>query len=247
MNEPQHNMRRPGIIDLMIVTTAMAFIFMLQDLAKPDAEIPLPLWFYYPYLFAHAVMWGLVLPTIYWIPVLYARTGKMFCHPGHWMLGAQFVVLVCSLACFAAYMLTQKNNPEFNPTYYASINFVHASFLQVAMIVSIFAAIKLTGVRWKIAMLLFALSYATKGLVAACQAISMLDGPDFFTSGVTALNNVVLVIASIGILVAALIDWKSKVSRDWLHRVGLTAAILVLAVIPLLSFFYIRLVMLQSQ
>ena len=251
MNEPQQpEMRRLGIIDLMAITTAVAVAFSLNEAARSETDISSTLWIFYPYLFVGAMTLGISLPAIYWIPVHYARTGKMFSQPGHWMLGAQFVVSAWSICYLITYILLKKPSFEIGETFFAIAFFLYGGFQLAAMIISIIAAFKLEKVRWKIVSILLAVSFASQGLGQAVQGISWLDGFDFlyrFQWIVDVFKIVVGLIAAIGITVAVLVDWKSKVSRDWLHRVGLVVMLATLTLLPLLQFLFVRLLMSQNQ
>ena len=252
MNEPQpDNMRRLSIIDLILITTAVAFVFMLHGTVESNTDFSPPDWLWYPLLFVIAMKLGLVLPAIYWIPALYARTGKFFRHPGHWILGAQFVIAIWSVGSYIAYLLGQRFIADDVPNFYAISNLTGTGFHLAAMIFSIVAAILLKEIRWKISMILLAGSFAVEGFALAYQAISMND-----SFGITLhewqwvidiFMYIAMAIASIGIIVAVFLDWTSKVSRDWLHWLGLISKLASLTVIPLLHFILVRYMMSQFE
>ena len=252
MSEPQQdNMRRLGIIDLMLVTTAVAFVFMLHGAVKSDTDFLPPDWLLYPFLFAGAMTLGLVLPAIYWIPVLYARTGKIFSHPGHWILGAQLFVATWAIGFYVVYAVGQSFSFDDARIFYPISNLIGGGFYSASMILSIIAAIMLKEIRWKVASILVAGSFAAEGFGLAFQGITMLDSLGFSLYQwywiIDIFKYIAMAIASLGIIVAVLVDWTSDVSRDWLHRVGLISKLASLTVMPLLQFLVVRYITMQHQ
>lgn len=241
MNEPQqHTMRRMGIIDLMAITTAVAFVFMLHEAAQFNQHSAVPTWLSYTFLFMGAATLGLVLPAIYWIPVHYARTGKIFSQPGHWILGAQLVSAIWSIGFYVAAIRREKLVSEDIPIhFYATANLFGTGFQLVSMFILIIAAITLKEVRWKTASILLAVSVAFYGFKLAFQASNMLGwGGSYFYNWqvIEGIHQTTMVTAAIGIIVAVLVDWKNKVSRDWLHRLALISMLITLTIFPLLQF-----------
>ena len=81
------------ILDFLVLTTAMAFVFMLQE--KMNRQNGLPetnMVFDFVFRLAYAIPAGFSIAAIYWLIVQRRITGRFFHQPGHWFL-AGFAVL----------------------------------------------------------------------------------------------------------------------------------------------------------
>ena len=238
-------MRRLGIIDLMLVTTVVVCNFALFQVDAPASRTSA--WIFYPLFFTRQLTLGLVLPAIYWLPLNYLQTGKMFSQPGHWILGAFFLVLIWNLGFYIALVSLGKFSLD-EQTFFIAANFIRPAFLLGAAALSIVAAFETRVVRWKIALIFLTLYFVAQELQSVFYSImpyylSLLS----YEWGVGIAYNVCVVLATIFIIAAILLDWKSRIARDWLHRVGWVSTLTYMSVFPLLKIVLMRFIALESR
>ena len=233
-----------GITDLMIVTATVAFVLMIQD-SSPNF-VKGDHWLRYVMQFSHASLTGVFLAALIWIPRHRMRTGKFVQHPGHWILAAQMVAAVGILGFWITSWFEMDDIPSPTSFPYAISLLVSAGLNLFAAGVSIAAIFSCKG-RWKVTMaliavycLLLAVTYVVSSVVSN-QLFGFSDGWLFswFTFYQWGFP-VIAASVAISICVAATIDLVTKTKRDWLHRVGVLALLASVTVLPVIQFFYIR-------
>ena len=230
-----------GITDLMIVTATVAFVLMIQD-SSPNF-VKGDHWLRYVMQFSHASLTGVFLAALIWIPRHRMRTGKFVQHPGHWILAAQMVAAVGILGFWITSWFEMDDIPSPTSFPYAISMLVSAGLNLFAAGVSI-AAIFFCKRRWKVVMALnaaYCLLLAATYAVSSCQFFGFYD--DWLYSWFTFYQwgyPIAGASVAISICVAATIDLVTKTKRDWLHQVGVLALLASVTVLPVIQFFYIR-------
>ena len=69
--QAEQRLRPFGIIDLVVVTTAMAVLFKLQSISRGGAEFPIPNWVMTPWLFFTATVMAMSLSAGYWLSLIH--------------------------------------------------------------------------------------------------------------------------------------------------------------------------------
>lgn len=231
--------RQFQIIDLMILTAAIAFVFMIhQSLKQPFGGGH---WLQYVYQFVLAGTSGIFLAAFLWLPLQLARTGRLFLHPGHWILGSGAIVTLGLFGFWIVNLLAENNEP--NLQWFAYNNFVSTGLQLISMgflITACFAC----PMRWRVPIALLALSCLATGLLNSVHAIMMLDTgfnwifkiPMFISFG----NHIISVCTVIAICIAVVMDLQGRTQRDWLHWMGLVAMLIQLTLLPVVLYLLIR-------
>ena len=235
--QAEQRIRPFGIIDLIVVTTAMAVLFKLHGLHMSSRSSDSgPMWMLL--VFGYAMSSGLALSALYWLPMQFSGTGKFFRQPGHWILGCfsifsigGVVFLVCFIIHGPSLDITDALLPAVGLLVWS------VSYLCGAILATV-AAFKVRG-GWRVAMM-FLIAFSISGMVAyAMGAIgilfslnSMFDYVAMFQGG----QQVVGFFAAITIGVAVCIGLVKKSQWDWLHWIGVVVAVVDLVLVPLLRF-----------
>ena len=229
-----------GITDLMIVTAAIAFVLMIHDSSPYFSHGDH--WLRYVMQFSYASVTGVFLAALIWLPRHRMRTGKFIHHPGHWILAAQMTAALGILSFWiASWFDTDISLQQFTIPLAISM-LVCAGLNLFAVGVSIAAVVSCKG-RWKVTMaliavycLLLAVTYVVSNQLFGFSDGWLFSWFTFYQWGFP----VIAASVAISICVAATIDLVTKTKRDWLHRVGVLALLGSVTVLPVIQFFYIR-------
>lgn len=236
-----------GIIDMMIVTGTIAFVFMIYESSGFNRFEDH--WIYLAMRFSYAFTTGTFLAALIWIPRQCARTGKFFHHPGHWILGAQ---TIGSLGIFTFWILRLffvedvSSIQDQDLKWYAVITFATAVFHLTATAVLV-AAIFSSKRRWQIVMGLLAMTSLGTAILNTSYGVSILGMMDVIDPSWTSWSaflqaglRVFKVAPAVAIAVAVTMDLFSKPKRDWMHWIGLATTFAALTLLPLLQFVFSR-------
>ena len=231
-----------GIIDLMILTAAIAFMFMIFEskLAYQGEQ-----WIYQVFKFASAGVNGTFLASIVWLLWQRARTGRFFHHPGHWILGAELIGVAGVIGFWVVIWSVYRNKEAIDHFLHGIGYFVSAGLYLFALGIFV-TAVSSTERRWRIPMVLLAANCLTKALTSVFWGFLIMDrleGMWSFDFGekLQVGSRIVAVCAAIAICTVAINDLRKKVPRDWLHWVGLIATFALLTVLPFLGYLFIQL------
>ena len=238
--QPKKRIRPFGIIDLIIVTTAMAVLFKLYSLHMASSKgDSVSMWVMMPVIFTYAMSSGLALSALYWLPMQFSHTRKLFRQPGHWILGCFLIISIggfANWACVIGYgrSLTIDGNVAIIP----SIGFfaISISYLCGAILSGI-AAFK-AQIRWRVAMIFLVVYFTTNVISYAMFTLGLLgcfDSVFYFAMLCVSIDQIVGVGAGIATLVAVCIDVARKPQRDWLHWIGVVVVVLNLLLASLLQ------------
>ena len=235
--QAEQRIRPFGIIDLIVVTTAMAVLFKLHGLHMSSRSSDSgPMWMLL--VFGYAMSSGLALSALYWLPMQFSGTGKFFRQPGHWILGCFSIFSiggVVNWVCFIIHGPSIVHGDALLPA--VGLLVVSISYLCEGILATV-AAFKVRG-GWRVSMM-FLIAFSISGMVAyATIAIgilfslnSMFDYVAMFQGG----QQVVGFFAAITIGVAVCIGLVKKSQWDWLHWIGVVVAVVDLVLVPLLRF-----------
>jgi len=238
--QPQTRIRPFGIIDLIVITTAMALQFKLYSLNMASGKSDsVSMWVMMPVAFTYAMSSGLALSALYWLPMQLSHTRKLFRQPGHWILGGFLIVSIGGIinwACLIGYgwSISIDGTIAIIP----SIGFLAISICYLSgAILSAIAASK-TQVRWRVAMIFLVGYFIANVINYAIVALSLIgfDSVLYFISLSQAVERIVGLSTGIAILIVVCIDLARKRKRDWLHWTGVVVVVLNLMVSPLLQF-----------
>jgi len=231
----------------MILTATIAFALKLFD--SPHFGFGVENWLYQTYEYASAAILGVFLASIIWICLQRVRTGRFFHHPGHWLLGADMLTALATIGFWSAlwYSQIEFTNEEQLDAYsriYVFYCLVSAGVSVLGAGILIWAA-RSNERRWLIPMLLLALRSLAIAFAWACYGVYFLESFKPYSAylmaeKVRAGNNIVMVCAAIAICIAVSIGLRKKVTRDWLHWLGLSATLISLTAMPLLQYLYIK-------
>ena len=98
------------ILDLMVLTSAMAFVFMVQDkmMASQPETFQSTAWLIIRMV--NAIPGGIAIASIFWIANQQWVTGRFFLHPGHWILGGYAWTTMLSFGVL--FFLSETYNPS---------------------------------------------------------------------------------------------------------------------------------------
>ena len=240
--QPKHEQAeqciRPfGIIDLIVVTTAMAVLVKLDGLyMSSENSDSVPMWMLI--VFIYAMSSGLALSALYWLPMQFSGTGKFFRQPGHWILGCFSIFSiggVVDLVCSIIHGPSLDQSGALLPA--VGILVLSVGSLCGAILATV-AAFKVRG-GWRVSMMFliaFSISgmvvYATGAIAIHFRSSSMFYYVLWFQEG----KQIVGFVAAITTGVAVCIDLVRKSQRDWLHWIGVVVAVVDLVLVPLLQF-----------
>ncbi len=236
-NEQAGQRIRPfGIIDLIVVTTAMALQFKLYGLYMANSNInSVSMWM--PLVFIYAMSPGLALSALYWLPMQFSCAGKFFRQPGYWILGCFSIVAVGGVARSICFL-------NFDPSLDPAINYVLYAILFLSIVANVCGAILLVVSafrvqgRWRVAMI-FLIAYFLVGSIRLAMLAFTYAGMFWFIEHLPwseTVEFVVGAIAAVALVVASCLDLVKRAPRDWLHWIGVVVAVVDLALVPLLEF-----------
>ena len=237
--QAEQRIRPFGIIDLIVVTTAMAVLFKLHGLHMSSRSSDSgPMWMLLVFGYAMSSVWsGLALSALYWLPMQFSGTGKFFRQPGHWILGC-FSIFSIGRVVFRVWFI---HGPSLDITdaLLPAVGLLvwSVSYLCGAILATV-AAFKVRG-GWRVSMM-FLIAFSISGMVAyAMGAIAIffsLSSMFYYLSWFQGGQQVVGFLVAITTGVAVCIDLVKKSRRDWLHWIGVVVVVVDLALIPLLQF-----------
>ena len=235
--QAEQRIRPFGIIDLIVVTTAMAVLFKLHGLHMSSRSSDSgPMWMLL--VFGYAMSSGLALSALYWLPMQFSGTGKFFRQPGHWILGCFSIFSiggVAFLVCFIIHGPSLDITDALLPA--VGLLVWSVSYLCGAILATV-AAFKVRG-GWRVSMM-FLIAFSISVMVAyAMGAIAIffsLSSMFYYLSWFQGGQQVVGFLVAITTGVAVCIDLVKKSRRDWLHWIGVVVVVVDLALVPLLQF-----------
>jgi len=241
--QAEQRLRPFGIIDLVVVTTAMAVLFKLQIISRGGTEFPIPNWVMTPWLFFTATVMAMSLSAGYWFSIHYRQTGKLFRHPGHWMLGSSLIVWTGWLINEICYLTVEQLEPSLSESIQAVTMFVVAVAYLLGTIPLAIGAFFPRG-RWSVAKVGLAGYLCVNCLQYATVAIAMCGWYRLFrvSNVIDSVGKIIGLILAFYIATLIAVDFTKKVKRDWLHWIGIVEILIYLTVLPLFHFFLIRFV-----
>ena len=237
----EQRIRPFGIIDLIVVTTAMAVLFKLQSITMGGTESPAPNWVMMPLLFFSTAVMALSLSAGYWFSIHYRQTGKLFRHPGHWILGSSLVVWTGWLIQGICYVSVKDLEPSLSDSIQAVAMFVVAVTYLLGTIPMVIGAFFPRG-RWSVAKVGLAGYLCVNCLQYATVAIAMCGRYWFFgvSDVIGSIGKIIALILAFCIATLIAVDFTKKVKRDWIHWIGIVEILIYLTFLPLFHFFLLR-------
>jgi len=237
--QAQQRIRPFGIIDLIVLTTVMAFQFKLYSsyMSIINNSDTTPMWIRMPLVFIYTMSSSLALSALYWLPIQFSCTGKFFRQPGYWILGCFSIVSIGGVARSICFL-------NFDPTLDSAKNYALYAILLVSIVANICGAIllivsvfKVQG-RWRVA-IIFLIAYLFVGIIRLVMFIFMYTNIFWFIDYSPWCETVEFLVGATTaatIVVAGGLDLMKRAPRDWLHWTGVVVAVIVLALMPLLQF-----------
>jgi len=242
LTQPNRPLR---IIDLMILTAAIAFMFMLFEsrFAQQSNQ-----WLHQVFKFASAIINGSFLASIIWLIMQRVRSGRFFHHPGHWILGAKLIPILGGLLFWIVLLqvLKETNDDLSNlALHWVAISHLFTAGLHLLALGVFVTACVSSEWGWRIPMALLATDCLTNVAMGVLWGVSTLQsfGGSWtyqLANNAQAGNRIVAVCAAIALGIMAIKELRKKVPRDWLHWLGLIATLALLTVLPLIEFLYVR-------
>ena len=237
----EQRIRPFGIIDLIVVTTAMAVLFKLQSITMGGTESPAPNWVMMPLLFFSTAVMALSLSAGYWFSIHYRQTGKLFRHPGHWMLGSSLIVWTGWLINEICYLTVKQLEPSLSESIQAVTMFGVAVTYLLGTILLVISTFSPRG-RWSVPKAGLAVYLLVNCLQYAMLATAMCGWNWLFEASnvIDSVGKILGLILAFCIAALIAVDFTKKVKRDWLHWIGIVEILIYLTVLPLFHFFLLR-------
>ena len=229
------------ILDILVLTTTMAFVFMIQEQFERAQGAPiLPAALKYGAKLVYATHSGIALAAIYWLILQKRITGKFFQQPGHWILASNAISQTTMLI---VWFLFSAEGDDLSDQGFPSVlfcSFFLAELLSSAIL--ILATFKIRGIwRWVTGLLSVA-SLATALTFLATAFFFRTTGPSSIAISISSFFGAVATIAGalnvFFVLFAINTDRKTRTSRDWLHWISLIVFFSQSIAQPIFSYLY---------
>ena len=150
--------RRFQIIDLMIMTAAMAFALMTsQPYQSFYGELH---WLFSLPLYFQVSVIGIYLAGIIWLSRQRVESGRFFIHPGHWILGggAIYTIGMVVHSFIAAHIFNDNNFFDDESRAWLKLCYFTMAGLRGLSVIVLTSACFYNSARWRFPMILLSLS-----------------------------------------------------------------------------------------
>ena len=227
------------ILDLMALTAAMAFVFMIQSQwmdVEPQA-FNTTAWLVLSMV--AAVPAGIAFASIFWIANQKRITGRFLIQPGHWILASYALDTTFTFAFWLfLFRNSELNSPGLLTPFFASLGLTYFAAGGL-MIFGLF----FTPIRWWGVIASLATSYGISGMsfMVNLTMINAAPAPAMhwiaiLEYGKFAANTICILF----LIIAMVVDIRKKTSRDWLHWAGTLVLFLAFGVQPIVQMIVIR-------
>jgi len=230
-----------SIIELMVLTAAMAIAFAFQEfLSSENAGMKADVfWFDALQRVQFAMLYGLPLAAIYRFAIQKKLTGKFLLHPGHWVLFSMLILVVGFMAPYSILLVIfGSTDPS---TFFGNWYFLINGIFCLAASISLIPGTWRFKWTWKIVLLALAVNFTMNAVQMAAYSWMFASGnfAMIFTvlGWLDTVSNPVMVVA---LFPAIWSDFKSKSRRDLWHWMGLLSLFVLGVVTPVLNFIFIR-------
>ncbi len=229
-----------SILDLLVVTTALAFAFMIMGrLNKIAAQSPLSpyadLAFWDVWRMMSSVLPGITFAGIYWIVKQKQTTGKFLWQPGHWILAAYAVLQVVQFTTGLVmnYIFGGSSFP--GDSGWLTLFFLLQLLANLTAVVILLVAPFRCPVQWRWVLATAALTLFIDGLLYA-NNLQIIPPSAFFRVTIMYGIYAVGIPCILLLIVAAIIDVMQKTQRDWLHWIGVLVLFLAFIDHPMVRY-----------
>lgn len=225
------------IWDLMVLTTSMAVVYLLQGwLSDFQPELNSDAWNIMRLI--SSVPSGIALASVYWIVNQKCLTGKFFLQPGHWVLASQAVLMLQTIV--AVLLLASSAEDIFQAGAWVRATLISFGLIHLLASLILVGGLRFGSIRWRLVLGATALIYASESLIYLSQAAPFQFA---FTTVVAFVSPFEFVASICGILflvVAVMIDIRTRTRRDWLHWAGVAVLIFESVITPIVQWIFIR-------
>ena len=232
--------RRFQIIDLMIMTAAMAFALMtIQPFQSYYSELH---WLYSLPMYFQMFVIGIHLAGIIWLSRQRVESGRLFIHPGHWILGGGAINSIGMVvhSFITAHIFIDNNFFDDESRAWLKLCYFTMAGLCGLSVIVLTSACFYNSARWRFAMILLSLSLFCSALANLMRGV--IEGRNIFDMFSFYRNvaffseyggQICMLLTAIAVCIAVVLDRRSRTNRDWLHWIGLTAVLIQATLVPM--------------